>query len=68
MNIPPETQVVVLASDGYPYLLPSLLETENALASVIKEDPLCFRRFKSVKGVGPGNISFDDRAYLKFSL
>jgi len=59
---------VVIASDGYPQLFPTLEETEASLASIIAEDPLCFRKFKSVKGVFEGNISFDDRSYIKFSV
>jgi len=61
-------EYIVLASDGYPQLFPTLEETEANLKSLLAEDPLCFRRLKSTKGVLPGNDSYDDRAYLKLKL
>ncbi len=59
---------VVLGSDGYPQLMPTLAESENYLQEILEEDPLCFRKFQSTKGVLPGNSSFDDRAYLRLCL
>lgn len=59
---------IVLASDGYPELFPTLEETEEKLRALLSEDPLCFRKNKSTKGVLPGHDSFDDRAYLKLKL
>lgn len=59
---------VVLGSDGYPQLRPTLAESEDYLQKILEEDPLCFRRFKSTKGMLPGNCSFDDRAYLSLRL
>lgn len=64
-TIPDEISDIVLASDGYPVLKKTLKESEDALASVLLEDPLLFRKHKSTKGVLSGNLSFDDRAYLK---
>jgi len=58
---------IVLASDGYPQLFPTLTETEAFLARVLREDPLCYKKFRSTKGCYNGNVSFDDRAYLRFS-
>ncbi len=59
---------IVLASDGYPVLKSSLAESEATLASAIKEDPLCMRIFKSTKAVMEGQVSFDDRSYLRFRI
>lgn len=56
---------IVIATDGYPMLFPSLIESEKHLQRIIKKDPLCFRLFKSTKGVYKNNLSFDDRAFLK---
>lgn len=64
--VPADCQEVVLASDGYPRLFPSLAATEAHLQAVLHDDPLCFRRFKATKGVQPGHLSFDDRAYVSF--
>jgi glycerophosphoryl diester phosphodiesterase len=67
-SVPTDVRTLVLASDGYPFLKPSLSESEAELAEVIREDPLCFRKFKSTKGVYRGNHSFDDRSYLKLDV
>ena len=56
---------LVMATDGYPVLRPSLSESENYLVNILKEDPLCIRNFRSVKGCYPGNISYDDRTYIR---
>lgn len=67
-NIPVENGAdsIVLASDGYPELLPTLKQSEEALEKVIKEDPLMYRMYPSTKGLQKGNLSFDDRAYIRF--
>ncbi|GAJ97738.1 hypothetical protein [Geomicrobium sp. JCM 19055] len=59
---------LILASDGYPKLEETLEATEAVLAKSIKEDPLCIRANKSVKGVTNGRISYDDRSYLKLKI
>lgn len=59
---------IVLASDGYPRLLPSWRESEASLADILRSDPLCFRLHKTTKGLRPGLRSFDDRAYLRLAL
>ncbi len=57
---------VILASDGYPWLGTSLAKSEEALQQILREDSMCFRSYRSTKGVKKGNISFDDRAFCKF--
>ncbi len=59
---------VVLSSDGYPFLMPTLAETEAALGELLEEDPLLIGRFKATKAVMRGNASFDDRAYIRLSV
>lgn len=59
---------VVLASDGYPVLCPTLSESEDALARQLSDDPLCVNSFKATKGLMNGNKSFDDRSYIRFSI
>ena len=59
---------VVLASDGYPTLLPTLSESEEALAQHLTKDPQNIGDFVATKGLVEGNISFDDRAYIKLAL
>ena len=67
-SVPPGPVSVVLGSDGYPRLLPTLKETEAHLAELLAEEPLLYSRFKSTKGVYPGNHSFDDRAYIRIMV
>lgn len=57
---------VVMASDGYPKLYPTLGESEKYLAHILKTDPLCYKEYKSTKGLATGNLSFDDRTYISF--
>jgi len=59
---------LVLASDGYPFLLPSLAESEAALERQRLEDPLNIGRFKATKAFMTGFNSFDDRAYIRFKV
>lgn len=61
----PGLHSVVLASDGYPTLLPTLAETEAALRQQLANDPLNIGTFKATKGLMQGNRSFDDRAYVR---
>lgn len=64
-DVPPGAEIV-LASDGYPLLMKTLAESEEKLQELIRTDPLCYKEYKSTKGLLQGNISFDDRAYLRF--
>ena len=59
---------VVLASDGYPFLEPTLAASEAALAEQIANDPQNIHSFIATKGIVEGNKSFDDRTYIRFSL
>lgn len=59
---------VVLASDGYPTLLTTLKESEEALAKHLADDPQNIGEFVATKGLVEGNVSFDDRAYIKLTL
>lgn len=59
---------VVLASDGYPTLLPTLHESEEALAQHLTDDPQNITDFIATKGLVDGNVSFDDRAYIKLTI
>lgn len=59
---------IVLASDGYPFLEPTLDQSERALAELKASDPHLISRFPTTKGFEPGLDSFDDRAYLRFAV
>ena len=57
---------IVLASDGYPFLEPTLAASEVALAEQIANDPQNIHSFIATKGIVEGNKSFDDRTYIRF--
>lgn len=59
---------VVLATDGYPKLYPNLEESEKALLELLERDSLCYKDYKSTKGLGDGELSFDDRTYVRFKV
>ena len=57
---------VILASDGYPKLSSTLSDSEDELAKILQEDPLCYKIYPSTKGLRSNNLSFDDRSYIRF--
>ena len=59
---------VVLASDGYPKLFDTLEETEKYLRESLQEDPLCINRLRGTKGVKKGDLSYDDRCFISFTV
>lgn len=67
VDVPPSTEEIVFASDGYPVLASTFAESEKILKEVLADDPLLFRRYKSTKGLQKGNLSYDDRSYIRFS-
>ena len=67
-SLPLPTKEIVLASDGYPFLKPTLTESEEALAHLLAYDPQCTHEFIATTGIVVGNKSFDDRTYLRFQI
>ena len=67
-TIPSSSSEIVLASDGYPFLKPTLAASEAALAEQIANDPQNIHSFIATKGIVEGNKSFDDRTYIRFSV
>ena len=60
---------IVLATDGYPFLCPTLAESESLLQRQREEDPLNIGpRFQATKAFHPDNNSFDDRTYVRFRV
>lgn len=57
---------VVLASDGYPLLRPTLTESEQELNRLHITDPQLTHEYRTTKGFSPDLASFDDRTYLRF--
>lgn len=65
-TIPSSSSEIVLASDGYPFLEPTLAASEAALAEQIANDPQNICSFIATKGIVEGSKSFDDRTYIRF--
>lgn len=63
-----EGDQIVLASDGYPSLQPTLKSSERLLKQTLENDPLCYKNYLSTKGFKPENVSFDDRTYIRFTV
>ena len=63
---PSSSSEIVLASDGYPFLKPTLAASEAALVEQIANDPQNIHSFIATKGIVEGNKSFDDRTYIRF--
>lgn len=66
--VPAHVESAVLATDGYPFLKDNLRDTESALEALLLVDPLLIWKYKSTKGKMKGNVSFDDRAFLKIGF
>lgn len=65
---PARGQTIVMASDGYPALRPTLAEAEAYLADVNRNDPMQITLHPCAKGIAPDNQSFDDRTYVRFTI
>ncbi|MFN3254326.1 MAG: hypothetical protein ACE37B_01395 [Ilumatobacter sp.] len=64
----PDVDEVVLASDGFPDLRPTLAASETRLRELLQVDPAAIAEIWSVgKALRPGANSVDDRAYLRLS-
>lgn len=68
IKVDEDVSQVILASDGYPKLKPTLDESEKYLKRIIEQDPLMYRLHPSTKGVMEGQVSFDDRSYVRLKF
>ena len=60
---------IVMATDGYPFLCPTLAESESRLRQQREDAPLNVGpRFQATKAFHPDNNSFDDRTYIRFQV
>jgi hypothetical protein len=66
--VPEHVRELVLASDGYPRILPTLAQTEENLKVLMARDPLCMGPLAGTKGLRPGAAGYDDRAYMRIEL
>jgi hypothetical protein len=63
-----EGDEVILASDGYPKILPTLEDTEYFLNQVNKNDPLRIGDYPHLRMKKPSWKNVDDRAYIRFRV
>jgi serine/threonine protein phosphatase PrpC len=63
-----DAKEIILATDGYTKLFPTLAASEAYLHTIITEDPLMYRLHKGPKGIQPDNDSYDDRTYVRIAL
>jgi hypothetical protein len=68
VDVPLDLEYITLASDGYPFIYESLEESEKELAQIIEVDPLCIQENIATKGLIQGNVSFDDRTFMKVKI
>lgn len=61
-----QNKSIVLASDGYPKVFDTLSDSEKYLKYILENDPICFKLYKSTKGLKKHANSFDDRSYIRF--
>jgi len=66
--VPEGTKEIILTSDGFKVIKPTLKETLGLLKKQLKDDPHCIGLLKSTNGLRPGNISYDDMAYLRLKI
>lgn len=66
--VPGDVTELVLASDGYPAIRPTLAATEAHLRGLLDVDPLCIGPLAATKGLAPGALGYDDRSYLRVHL
>ena len=58
---------IILSSDGYPKIFPSLKKSEDYLFNDLLLDPLRINNHPSTKAIMKNQVSFDDRSYIRFS-
>lgn len=59
---------IVFSSDGYPKIYSTLKESEDYLNYIKENDPLCYKIFKNFKAIYDGQVSYDDRSYIRFEV
>lgn len=63
--IPSSAAAVAIGSDGYPIAGASLEVVERELQRLLAQDPLMIGESPAPKGLVDGNVSFDDRCFVR---
>jgi hypothetical protein len=65
----PVGATVIMTTDGFPIVHPTLMESEQALTELMRRDPAAIGELWPMgKSTKPGAKAPDDRAYLRFNL
>lgn len=65
----PAGSTVIITTDGYPVVNPTLAETEDALTALVQRDPAAIGEMWSMgKPAKSGANAPDDRAYVRFVI
>ena len=67
IDLPDDTDTIVLATDGYLTPEPTYAQAEAKLADDLDSDPLRIGRYKGTKAGTPDNPYFDDRLFLSLA-
>jgi Protein phosphatase 2C len=68
IRVAADAREVVISSDGYPQLFPTLEQTERYLAEDLRDDPLRIGRHRGFIAVKPPLLSFDDRSFVRLAI
>lgn len=69
IDLPGHDHEVILASDGYPEILPTLARSEHRLRELLAEDPTGTGPLWRIgKTLRPGYDSMDDRSWLRLAV
>lgn len=68
IDVPKDLSYISLGSDGYPRIFGTLEETEAELARLLEIDPLCIEENMGPKGKAKGQVSYDDRSYIRVKV
>ncbi len=63
-----DCEEIILASDGYLKLFPTLQETEDYLQNYLAQDPLMIGCHIATKAWMENSDCFDDRSFMRFSI
>jgi hypothetical protein len=67
-KIPKGTKEIIISSDGFKTLKPTLQQTLETLKFQLQNDPHCMNELLSTKGLNQNQISFDDMSYIRIKL
>lgn len=68
IDVPSNIKEIVFTSDGYRKPFNSLKESEEYLQHIKEVDPLCYKEFPYERGFYANQVSYDDRAYVRFEI